>query len=360
MALEEGQWQIRDLVIGADTVYRLLDSSNPFDLAVRADQGGPRAWNHGSWSGAEWANERVVPIRLLIRDGDALTVAAWKDARDRLAAAFAPVGDVAEQVELRYFHGGEERVLFGRPRLLEFDTALMGLGSTFVRAGFVAQDPRIYSGTLHQEQTGLPVQTGGLTIPGVSATTPPFGLVLAGAAGDHASTPNHASLNVTGDLEVSADATRADWTPASDQSFLGKYESTGELRQYRFDLRSTGVLRLRWSTNGTALSTEDSTVAVPVSSGRLAVRATLDVDLGGVYQVVFWTAPTSVGPWTQLGAAKNGVATTSIFAGTAPLEVGSIDGGGVQNFAGTIHSVEVRNGIGGTLVASPEDRKSVV
>lgn len=165
MALEEGQWQIRDLVLGANSIYRLLDSSNPFDLAVRADQGGPRAWNHGSWSGAEWASERVVPIRLLIRDGDALTVTAWKAARDRLAAAFAPVGDAAEQVELRYAHGGEERVLFGRPRLLEFDTTLMGLGSTFVRAGFVAQDPRIYAGALSTDQTGLPTQTGGLTVP---------------------------------------------------------------------------------------------------------------------------------------------------------------------------------------------------
>jgi len=165
MPLEEGQWQVRTLVIGADTSYRLMDASNPFDLTVRADQGGPRAWNHGSWSGAEWANERVVPIRLLVRNLAAQTRAGWLAARHQLAAAFAPVGDAAEQVELRFAFGGEEFVLFGRPRMVEFDATLVGTGQSFVNAGFVAQDPRIYAGTLSSAQTGLPTQTGGLTLP---------------------------------------------------------------------------------------------------------------------------------------------------------------------------------------------------
>lgn len=183
---------------------------------------------------------------------------------------------------------------------------------------------------------------------------PPAGLLLPGADGDYASTPDHASLNVTGDLDVRADATRESWRPASDEGILGKYESTGDLRQYRFELRAAGTLRLRWSTNGTSLSTEDSTVAVPDVAGRLAMRAKLDVDNGGVYQVVFETAPTSAGPWTQLGDPKNGAATTSIFgAGTAPLEVGAYDGG-FATFEGNIHSAEVRDGIDGTLVADPD------
>lgn len=165
MALAEGQWQVRDLVLGPGTDYRLLDTTNPFDLAVRADQGGPRAWAHGSWSGAEWATERVVPIRLLVRDPANLTSAAWLAARHQLAAAFAPVGDSAEQVPLRFVIAGQEYILFGRPRLAEFDATLIGTGQSFVNAGFVAQDPRIYAGVESTAQTGLPTQTGGLTAP---------------------------------------------------------------------------------------------------------------------------------------------------------------------------------------------------
>lgn len=165
MALLEGQWQIRTLVIGDGTDYRLMHTSNPFDLNVRADQGGARAWNHGSWSGAEWASERVVPMRILVRDEAALTVAGWREARHTLAAAFAPVGDSGEQVELRFNVGGTEYMLFGRPRMVEFDTRLIGTGQSFVNAGFVAQDPRIYSGTESTTQTGLPTQSGGLTVP---------------------------------------------------------------------------------------------------------------------------------------------------------------------------------------------------
>lgn len=165
MALEEGQWQIRDLVIGPYTRFRLMDTSDPWDLSTRADQGGPRAWNHGSWSGAEWANGRVVPIRLLVRDESDLTVAGWRAARNELAAAFAPVGDATGQVELRFLVGGVEHVLFGRPRMVEFETQHQAAGYTFVRAAFVAQDPRIYAGTESEDSTGLTQFAGGLLVP---------------------------------------------------------------------------------------------------------------------------------------------------------------------------------------------------
>jgi hypothetical protein len=162
MALQEGQWQIRDLVLGPGTGYRLMDETSPFTLTTRADQSEPRAWNHGSWSGAEWANERVVPMRILVEAADA---AGWLTAHQRLAAAFAPTGDTAEQVELRVALGGAEYLLLGRPRMVEPETSLIGVGKSFTRAAFVTQDPRIYSGALSQQQTGLPVQSGGLTLP---------------------------------------------------------------------------------------------------------------------------------------------------------------------------------------------------
>lgn len=181
MPLGEGQWQVRDLVLGRSTPYRLMEDVNPFALTVRADQGGARAWNHGAWSGAEWANERVVPMRIMV-DVEADDVASWLTAHQELAAAFGPVGDAVTDVELRFVMGGSEYLLLGRPRMVEPDVALIGTGKALTRAAFVAQDPRIYSGTLHD--TGavpLPTQIGGLTVP----LTVPFvvaGTVVGGSA----------------------------------------------------------------------------------------------------------------------------------------------------------------------------------
>jgi hypothetical protein len=162
MALSEGQVQVRDLLMGPSTSYRILTEFNPFMLSVRADQGGPRAWNHGSWSGAEWADERLVPLRIVPKASDD---AGWLALHQALAAAFAPVGDVSGPVELRFALGGTEYLLLGRPRLVEPNLSTIGVGWAYTQCVFVAQDPRIYSGDLVVQSTSLPVQRGGLTVP---------------------------------------------------------------------------------------------------------------------------------------------------------------------------------------------------
>lgn len=162
MPLLEGQWQLRDLVFGAHTPYAVQGDTNPFTMQVRADQGGPRAWAHGGWSGVEWQAERVVPIRLLV-DVGADDVPAVIDALHAISAAFR-----ASHVDLplTFVLGGREYLLWGRPRMVEPDTSLLGVGKAFVRCAFVALDPMIYSSTEHTAgPLGLPVWSGGLTVP---------------------------------------------------------------------------------------------------------------------------------------------------------------------------------------------------
>lgn len=149
--------------MGPNTSYRLMVGTNPFNRQARADQSDNRPWNHGSWSGAEWSEEIVVPLRILIEEAD---TAAWVAAHQALAMAFRPIGEQIEDVELRFVIGAAEYVMFGRPRMVEPDLELIGSGKSFTQAAFVAQDPFIYGGTeIVTGPIGLPSFTGGLTVP---------------------------------------------------------------------------------------------------------------------------------------------------------------------------------------------------
>jgi len=181
------------------------------------------------------------------------------------------------------------------------------------------------------------------------------GLLLPGTSGNYASTPDNAALDIVGDIDLRVDLTADDWTPTADDSFITKWGSAGQ-RSYILQNIVAGNLQLNWSADGTAALTATSTVVpTPGPSGRLAVRATLDVDNGAAGRTAtFYTAPTMAGPWTQLGATVVQGGTTSIFSSTAPVEVGSQSGGTGNMLAGTVHAAEARSGINGTVVANPD------
>jgi hypothetical protein len=78
-----------------------------------------------------------------------------------LAAAFAPSD---EDLELRFVVGGQELVMFGRPRVVE-PAPRHTDGHTYYTLGFEALDPTMYSAAEHQVTLGLPSTSGGLTFP---------------------------------------------------------------------------------------------------------------------------------------------------------------------------------------------------
>jgi len=163
MALEVGQIAVGDLVMGEGTPYRVMTETDFWSRHVRADQTGPRAWGHGSWSGAEWAEEAVIPLRIMVSGSG---VGGWLAAHQQLVAAFRPR---SEDIELRWNLDGTEYMMRGRPRMVEPDTSTIGLGISVTRCAFVALDPHIYSGEEHSVTLGLPSTSGGLTVPGPPA-----------------------------------------------------------------------------------------------------------------------------------------------------------------------------------------------
>src|SRR5690606_2616521 len=176
-------------------------------------------------------------------------------------------------------------------------------------------------------------------------------------AGSNVSTPSDGALQITGDIDLRAEITPEDWTPAANQAILGRWLTAGGAneRSYRMDLLTTGQLRFTWSVAGqSGAANIASTVPVtPPASGRLAVRATIDVDSGaGGRTIRFYTAPSIAGPWTQLGDPVTQGGVTSIHPGTAPLTVGAYNAGAQEPFVGRVWAAEVRDGIDGSPVAA--------
>ncbi|MFI6274319.1 hypothetical protein [Streptomyces sp. NPDC050988] len=185
-------------------------------------------------------------------------------------------------------------------------------------------------------------------------------LGMPGAIGDRAATPDAAALDITGDFEVRADAQLTNWLNAS--GALATTEIVGKLAVTTDKSWFLGVRQNRiyfeWSADGTnALGASSTVQPVIPPSGRLSVRATLDVNNGaGGRTITFYTSPSGTsGPWSQLGDPVVQSGTTSIFNSAVSLRVGdATNASGMTPAAGRCYAVEVRNGIDGTIVANPD------
>lgn len=189
------------------------------------------------------------------------------------------------------------------------------------------------------------------------------GLVLNGVNNDYASTPDNPSFAVT-NLDIRVLVQRWDnWAPAADQTIVAQYDTSAN-RAWRLSIDADGggdpslVGRpfVVWSFDGS--STPALFADAVVSTDRVLLRATLVPNDGGGNSIVtFYTSPSESfdGPWVQLGSILTGGA-SSIFDSTTPLTVGAYNDGVAEEWLGDILAVEIRDGIDGTIIASPDFR----
>ncbi|MFK0140723.1 hypothetical protein [Streptomyces murinus] len=198
----------------------------------------------------------------------------------------------------------------------------------------------------------------------VSVNTGSVALDLPGATGDYASTPDATALDITGDIDIRIDATLANWVlaeyPSSGQASYPRTELIGKFsanqRSYAMSIIQ-GRPYLEWSVDGSNSIAAWCLTGLPLTtSGRLALRATLDVDNGaGGWTATFYTASSINGSWVQLGnPVVSSSGTTSIFSGTSSLKIGDATHLAFNPAMGRVHAAQVYNGIGGTLVANPD------
>lgn len=178
-------------------------------------------------------------------------------------------------------------------------------------------------------------------------------LELTGADDSYASTPDNAALDITGDLDLRWEG-EANWYGPGARMLIGKWGENGS-QSYNLRLQD-GALYLHVALDGSVgpfMFWE-----LPALPRRAALRGVLDADngAGGWTMRLYW-AESLAGPWTQIGEAVSGDTPVSIFVSDAELQVAPNDldvAARRRPIEGKVYAAEVRDGIDGTVVASPD------
>ena len=178
---------------------------------------------------------------------------------------------------------------------------------------------------------------------------------MPGAAGAKLTTPDSAALAVTGDLDLRVEVSLEDWS--LHQHVAARYSSSGENRSWALLMASDQKPSFYWSPDGTVASriVQFCTEGIEAYNGqRIALRVTLDVNNGaGGYELRFYTGRTvNDTEWHLLGAPIIGGATTSVFDGTAGIEVGDCASLSENPLNGKVFALKLLNGIAGTTAVS--------
>ncbi|WP_327376193.1 hypothetical protein OG393_20940 [Streptomyces sp. NBC_01216] len=188
----------------------------------------------------------------------------------------------------------------------------------------------------------------------ISAGGQPYLYIPEDVAG-RATTPDHASLDITGDIDVRVEVMPQQWTGVGiGYELIGKYVASGNQRSWRLIVTGEGELLLTWSPDGASIIEHRSPVLRPLGP-RMAVRAALDVDNGsGGYTLTYYIADSLAGPWVEIGQTVTTSGTTSIYSSTASVELGDLAALVFTNHERRIYAAQVRDGIDGTVVATPD------
>lgn len=185
----------------------------------------------------------------------------------------------------------------------------------------------------------------------------PGGLLVDGTAGSYASTPDAASLDITGDIDLRIVIALDDYSSGVNQTVLAKYGTTGDQRSYALRVNATGFPTMLASLDGASIisGTADADLySAGVVDGQLiAMRVTRDATTGDITHYLGDEASVTPSGWTQLGSTLSRDS-GSLHSGTAVLEVASLDDGASMLATGLIVHAQVRSGIDGAIAADPD------
>lgn len=175
-------------------------------------------------------------------------------------------------------------------------------------------------------------------------------LVVSGGANSRAGTPDTANLRITGSQTLAWVLYPPIFLPPAGFSYeiVGRFNVTGNNRAILAYIGSDGLLKLRWSTDGTAGGELNGIGTVPfpiLPWGPLTQAVHLNVNNGaGGRTTTFYALAGDMDDWLADPAAAaydsdTDSGTTSVFAGQAPLDVGDVTGSGFMSYPGRVGRV---------------------
>lgn len=183
-------------------------------------------------------------------------------------------------------------------------------------------------------------------------------LQLDGRTGTFASAPDTAALDITGDIDVRAEIS-PDWYGSNSQFVLGKWDRASLQQSWLFHIGGIGEVYFRFSASGDEYATGRAFWSLlPTLPERAAIRAVLT---NSGQRCTFYWSESLDGPWTEIEELNNPDGPAAIYSGSAPLTIGGTDlrngiARGRYPLNGRGYRFEVRNGVNGTVVASPDFR----
>lgn len=181
-------------------------------------------------------------------------------------------------------------------------------------------------------------------------------LAVSGNALSRADTPDDASLDITGDIDIRAVIDFEDYSNGN-QTLVAKYLGTGNQRAYALRIDTNGALAMLYSLNGSTGLTATATASVYTVGAQDGSPLTVRVTRVSATGVITFYIGNEVTPgpstWTQIGSTVAGTS-GALFSSTALLEVGSLNSGASDLSVGNILFAQVRNGIGGVNAANPD------
>jgi hypothetical protein len=182
-------------------------------------------------------------------------------------------------------------------------------------------------------------------------------LAVTGNSGSRADTPDAASLDITGDIDIRAVADLPNYSNGTSQTLVAKYLGTGNQRSYAIRIDALGTVTMLFSLNGSmgmsATSTATLYSAGVLDGNPVSIRVTRVSATGVVTFYVGNEISPDASVWTQLGSTVAGTS-GAMFSGTALLETGSLNSGVSDRTTGEILFAQVRTGIAGAVVANPD------
>lgn len=186
------------------------------------------------------------------------------------------------------------------------------------------------------------------------------GYALFNGIGIGGGTPDHASLDIVGDIDIRALISPVTWTATGTMVSKGVWPGD---RAYDFGFQSDFLQFSFVDPLSGDLGVQSQAEVLGVDGVPMWVRATLDVDNGDSGMTGrFYTSndPIDTDPasvvWTEInGGDIHPDNFVSIITNSEPVSIGH-EGGDRGPFAGWIYYLEIRDGINGTIVANPDFR----